>query len=404
MQKRRYSAGGRAGRRPASHNRSFGGSRSNNQRRGRRASTIDPNRFIKAAKSVEAEEYMPHYSFEDFKIDESLKQNLKSRGYVQPTQVQDQAIPLALDGVDVVGIANTGTGKTAAFLLPVLTSLLSNRGERALILAPTRELALQIQQESRIFAAGTNVRDTLLIGGVSMHRQLSELKRRPAIVIGTPGRVKDHIERGTLKLDRASKVVLDEVDRMLDMGFVNDIREILKQLPEKRQSLYFSATISPEIQTLIRTFTHNPKTIMARTAETSENVEQTVEYYADKAEKLDKLHDLLISNDVEKTLVFTETKHGADRLTKSLVERGFKADAIHGNKSQNKRQRALGKFRNSEIEVLVATDVAARGIDVDGISHIVNFEIPQTYSDYTHRIGRVGRAGNRGHAVTLVEK
>jgi len=408
MQNRRYSAGGRAGRKPAAHGRSnfnrSGGSRPSFKRGGRRGTYIDPSRFVKAAKPVEEVVYNPENKFEDFNIEDILKRNLVDRGYKLPSQIQDKTIPIALEGADVVGVANTGTGKTAAFLLPVLNYLINHRNRQAIIMAPTRELAIQIQTEAKLFSKGIRMQDALLIGGVPIHRQFADLKRRPSIIIGTPGRIKDHLERRSLKLDNATKVVLDEVDRMLDMGFVNDIREILSHLPEKRQSFFFSATISPAIETLIQTFTYKPVTIMARTSETSDNVEQSVTYYSGKTEKMDKLHDLLISDEVNKTLVFTETKHGADKLTKSLVERGFKADAIHGNKSQSKRQRALGKFRNSEIEVLVATDVAARGIDVDGISHIINYEVPQTYDDYTHRIGRVGRAGNTGRAITLIEK
>lgn len=403
MQNRRYSAGGRAGRRPASHGKPRFKSNNRSSKRGR-GQDIDPSRFVKAAKSVEEVKYEPTHSFDDFALADVLKKNLAERGYVHPTQIQDHSIPIGLEGGDIVGVADTGTGKTAAFLLPILNHLLRNTKEQALILAPTRELALQIQEESRLFAKGTALKDVLIIGGVPIHKQMRKLDKRPALIIGTPGRIKDHIERKTLKLENTTKVVLDEVDRMLDMGFVNDIRSILSKLPDHKQSFFFSATITPTIQDLIKGFGDSPKTIMTKTAETSENVEQTVEFYTDKGQKLTLLHDLLISDAVSKTIVFTETKFGADRLAKSLTERGFKADAIHGNKSQGKRQRALKKFRDSDIEVLVATDVAARGIDVTGISHIVNYEVPQTYADYTHRIGRAGRAGNMGYAVTLVQK
>ncbi len=387
----RHSAGGHGGNR-----------RSYNAKPKRRGQYIDPKKFVKAAKPIEQVIYTPVHSFDDFKINDLLKRNLRAREYKVPTQVQDKAIPLGLEGKDVIGIANTGTGKTAAFLLPILNNLLRNRGQKVLIIAPTRELALQISQESRVFSRGGKLRDTMLIGGVSIRPQLRELQRNPEIIIGTPGRIKDHLERGSLRLGDVSTIVLDEVDRMLDMGFIKDIRLILSELPEKRQSFFFSATLSPTIDSLIRTFTHSPVTVMAKTAETSDNVEQSVVRYNEKTDKMDKLHDLLIVEQVEKTLVFCETKYGSDRLSKELIKRGFTSDAMHGNKSQGQRQRALRKFKDGEVEILVATDVAARGIDVNGITHVVNYDIPHTYDDYTHRIGRTGRGNNIGYAVTFV--
>ncbi len=331
-----------------------------------------------------------------------LKSNLISRNYTIPSQIQDKAIPIALEGNDVIGIANTGTGKTAAFLLPLLSKLIENRGQKALIIAPTRELALQIQEESRLFAKGARLFDVLIIGGVPMQRQLRDLQKRPEIIIGTPGRIKDHIERGTLKLNDVTTIVLDEVDRMLDMGFVADIREILSKLPQNRQSLFFSATLSPTIQNLIGTFTHDPVTIMARTAETSDNVDQSIVHYSERTEKIDKLHNLLLKEEVSRILIFCETKRSTEALSKELITRGFTSDAIHGNKNQGQRQRALKSFKDGKVSILVATDVAARGIDVDNITHVINFDIPQTYEDYTHRIGRTGRAGTIGYAVTFV--
>ena len=377
------------------------GSRNRSTKR-RFGQTIDPKRFVKAAKPVEQKDYVPTHAFSDFAFNDTIKANLESRNYTAPSQVQDHAIQPALDGKDVIGIANTGTGKTAAFLLPTLNKLMANRGEKVLILAPTRELALQIQEESRAFAKGGRLFDVLLIGGTPMNRQLRDLQRRPEIIIGTPGRVKDHMERGTLKLHDVKTIVLDEVDRMLDMGFINDIREILSQLPKDRQSLFFSATLSPTIEALIGTFTDQPTTIMARTSETSDNVEQSIVHYFEKTDKLDKLHDLLNKQDVDRTLIFCETKRSTEALSKELVIRGFTSDAMHGNKSQSQRQRALKKFKDGHVTILVATDVAARGIDVDNISHVINYDIPQTYDDYTHRIGRTGRAGTTGNAVTFV--
>jgi len=363
---------------------------------------IDPKRFIKAAKPVEEVIYEPQHTFNDFAINDTLKQNLHAKGYLEPTQIQDKAIPVGLEGHDIVGIANTGTGKTAAFLIPLLERLMKNPNEKALIVAPTRELAGQIVQECRAFSAGSRIFDVLLIGGVNIGPQLRDLKKNPRVIIGTPGRIKDHMERRTLKLDRVSTIVLDEVDRMLDMGFIHDIREILSHLPQNRQSLFFSATMSPTIEGLIRTFTADPVKIMARTAETSDNVEQSIIHYFEDEDRIDKLHDLLITDPVQRVIIFCDTKRSTDRLTRELNTRGFRADSMHGDKSQGQRQRALKKFKASQVDILVATDVAARGIDVDGVTHVINHDVPQTYDDYTHRIGRTGRAGTKGYAVTFI--
>lgn len=373
------------------------------QKRQFRGQYIDPAKFVKSAKPIEEEVYVPKHAFTDFPLHNILQKNLDEKGFKEPSQVQDYAIPLILEGKDVVGIANTGTGKTAAFLLPALHKLITDRKQKVLILAPTRELALQIQTESRNFAKGARLYDGIMIGGVPIGRQTRDLQRRPEILIGTPGRVKDHIERGNLQLKDVGILVLDEVDRMLDMGFINDIKSILQNIPEGRQSLFFSATLSPTIRDLIGTFTHNPVTIMARTAETSDNVDQSTLTFSQKEDKIAKLHDLLIGESVERTLIFCETKRDSENLNKELLARGFKSDAMHGNKTQSQRQRALGKFKNGEISILVATDVAARGIDVKNVTHVINYDTPHTYEDYTHRIGRTGRGGTLGHAVTFVE-
>lgn len=394
--RRSSSSSYRGGQRKSYHG---GGNRNTKRRFGQ---NIDPKRFVKAAKITEIIEYSPIHKFTDFALNALLQKNLVAREYTVPSQVQDSAIPHALEGRDVIGIANTGTGKTAAFLLPTINKLMATKGQKVLILAPTRELAVQIQQESRLFAKGSGLYDVLLIGGTPMNRQLRDLQKNPEIIIGTPGRIKDHVDRGTLKLNNVSTVVLDEVDRMLDMGFINDIREILSNLPKQRQSLFFSATMSPTIESLIGTFTDSPTTVMARTAETSDNVEQSVMHYFEPVDKLDKLHEILIKEEVARTLIFCETKRSTEALSKELASRGFTSDAMHGNKSQSQRQRALKKFKDGHVKILVATDVAARGIDVDGISHVINYDIPQTYDDYTHRIGRTGRAGTKGNAITFV--
>ncbi len=364
---------------------------------------IDPARFIKAAKPiVEAEAYVPKNKFADFVVNPLLHKSIIAKGYVNPTPIQDQTIPLGLEGRDVIGIANTGTGKTAAFAVPVLHRLMTDKQSRALIIAPTRELAQQIEDECRELAKGSGLMGALLIGGSAMGPQLRDLRGTPQIVIGTPGRIKDHLERGTLKLNSVNFVVLDEVDRMLDMGFVNDVREILDQLHPERQSFFFSATMDPRVSGLIKTFSNDPVTVAVKTGETSDNVNQDVVRFGGSSEKLEKLHEILIKSNVTKAIVFDETQRSVERLQKELVARGFDADAIHGGKTQGQRQRALDKFKKSQITILVATDVAARGIDVADISHVINYTQPQTYDDYVHRIGRAGRAGKTGHALTFV--
>jgi ATP-dependent RNA helicase RhlE len=385
-----------------------GRSGGNNRRSGgnkRQAQYIDPARFVRAAKPiVEAEAFVPVNTFPDFVVHELLHKNILAKGYVNPTPIQDQTIPLGLEGRDVIGIANTGTGKTAAFAVPVLSQLMSDKQSRALIIAPTRELAQQIEDECRQLAKGSGLFGALLIGGSAMGPQLKDLRANPQIVIGTPGRIKDHMERGTLKLTNFKFVVLDEVDRMLDMGFVNDVREILDSLHDDRQSFFFSATMDPRVSGLIRTFSNDPVTVTVKTGDTADNINQDVVRVSDKNQKLEKLHDLLINGGIGKAIIFDETQRSVERLSKSLVERGFDADAIHGGKTQGQRQRALDKFKKNQITILVATDVAARGIDVADITHVINYTQPQSYEDYVHRIGRAGRAGRVGHALTFIER
>jgi len=365
--------------------------------------TIDPRRFVRAAKPREEVVYTPKHTFEDFAVEELIKNNLTIKGFVQPSPIQDQAIPVGLDGKDIVGIANTGTGKTAAFAIPVLHKLMTDKTSHALIVAPTRELAQQIEDECREIGKRSGIYGALLIGGSPMGRQLSDLRSKPQIVIGTPGRIKDHLERGSLQLSNFNLVVLDEVDRMLDMGFIPDMRFILDNLAPERQSFFFSATMSREIETLIRTFLQDPITISVKTGDTSENVEQAVVNYSGRADKIEKLHNVLNQEDVEKVLVFAETQRNVESLSNELQDRGFAADAIHGGKSQGQRERALRRFKNNDIRILVATDVAARGIDISDITHVINYSIPQAYEDYVHRIGRAGRAGRTGNALTFVE-
>lgn len=365
---------------------------------------IDPARFVRVAQPVTVEEYVPEHKFADFQIDQRLHDNIARKGFVNPTPIQDKTIELGLAGRDVIGIANTGTGKTAAFAVPILHQLMTDRTSKALIVAPTRELAMQIEDDCRMLGKGGGFTGALLIGGSAYGPQFKDLRANPRIVIGTPGRIKDHIEQGTLKLHDFSIVVLDEVDRMLDMGFVHDVKQLLSELAPKRQSFYFSATMDARVSGLIATFSPEAETISVKQGDTSANVHQDVIPYTDKTNKLDALHTLLIEPVVAKAIVFESTQRNVERLEKELMSRGFEVAAIHGGKTQGQRKRALDNFKQNRSKILIATDVAARGIDVPDVTHVVNYGLPQTYEDYTHRIGRAGRAGKTGYALTFVER
>lgn len=388
------------------NNSSFKRSSYPSQRNGRgpKKENINPSRFISAAKDVKEEAYIPNHSFADFEVNKMLAANIAAKGFTNPSPIQDQAIPVGLSGQDIIGVANTGTGKTIAFAIPLLNKLITDQNSRALIIAPTRELANQISAELRTLAKNCGIRDAILIGGSSMSYQLRDLRQRPRVVIGTPGRIKDHIERKTLEISRFNIVVLDEVDQMLDMGFVGDMRTILGLMPKERQSFFFTATIDNKVNDLIKDFSSDPVTISVKTGNTTDTVEQNIVTYSSRNQKVDKLHDLLIKTEVTKVLIFDDTQRSVEQLSNELVTRGFKTDAIHGGKSQGHRQRALNKFKASEINVLVATDVAARGIDVSDITHVINYSTPKSYNDYVHRIGRTGRAGKRGFALTFIEQ
>lgn len=397
----------------ATKSRSYGGGnfnrRSNfksNKPRGNkgRGQYIDPIKFVKAARPLEEDKYEAKHTFEDFDVNHKIKQNLVQKGYSIPSPIQDQAIPAILDGKDLIGIANTGTGKTAAFGIPLIHHLLEDKSQKAIIIAPTRELAQQIRVELNELTRGAFIKSALLIGGSNIGFQIKDLKKDPQLVIGTPGRIKDHLERGTLKLNDYTKVVLDEVDRMLDMGFIDDMRQILSAVSGNRQSLFFSATMDRRVEDLIQTFSKEPVTISVKTGDTSDNVHQNVIHYNHHGEKTDKLQEALLTDIVEKAIVFEETQRDVEKLARELASRGFATDSIHGGKNQGQRQRALRRFKENEIDILVATDVAARGIDVKDITHVINFSLPQTYEDYTHRIGRAGRAGRVGYALTFVKK
>lgn len=379
-------------------------SRNHHSKNKSRGQIIDPAKFIKIANPGESDDYVSSHSFDDFAMHPLLKSNVTSKGYKTPSEIQDKTIALGLAGRNVVGVADTGTGKTAAFALPVLNKLMRHPNSSAIIIAPTRELAIQIEEQCALLSKSGNIKMAILIGGMPLGRQISSLKNGARLIIGTPGRIKDHLNQRTLSLRAFDMVVLDEVDRMLDMGFLPDVRTILAELPSDHQAYFFSATVSNDIKKLIDTFCHDPEYINVKGGETSSNVHQNVVHFSGKNEKLERLHEELIKESNTKTLVFGKTKYGVERLAKELVARGFKAEAIHGGRSQGQRKRALDSFRQGRSHILVATDVAARGIDVKDISHVINFDTPQTYEDYVHRIGRAGRAGRPGHALTFVER
>jgi superfamily II DNA/RNA helicase len=364
---------------------------------------IHYSKFINKAEPV-AEEvaYVPENKFADFIIDQRLKQNIITKGYINPTLIQDKAIPQILAGKDVVGIANTGTGKTSAFLIPLIQKVILNKFEKVLIVVPTRELAIQINQELRSFVPSLGIYSTFCVGGTSIGGQIAELKQRNNnFIIGTPGRLKDLINRHFIHPNQFNTIVLDEADRMLDMGFIADMKFIMSKMPIKRHTLFFSATMSKEIETLIKQFLHEPVVVSVRTGDTSKNVDQDIVRV--NGDKLATLENLLKQSEFYKVLVFGRTKHGVEKLSKKLIERGFRADSIHGNKPHNKRQRALSSFKDNSVAILVATDVAARGLDIPDVSHVINYDVPATYDDYVHRIGRTGRGNKKGKALTFVE-
>ncbi len=409
MSTRNFGRGSRLGRSPrrrlaASSGRpSFGGKRPLARRGGFRDQYIDCSRFVcKAKPQTESKPYQPQHAFADFAIDQRLKENIVTKGYVTPTPIQDQTIPAILEGCDVVGVANTGTGKTAAFLLPLLHKVILDNRENILIIVPTHELADQINQELIAFRGRLRIFSVCCVGGASIGRQISDLRRGYNFVIGTPGRLKDLIERGLIRPERFSTLVLDEADRMLDMGFVNDMRFIMSLMPVTRQTLFFSATVSREIDKLVKEFLTSPVTISVKTGDTAKNVDQDIIKISHEHEKISVLHNLLAKPEFTKVLVFGRTKFGVERLSVGLIQKGFKADAIHGNKNQSKRQAALRLFKENKTKILVATDVAARGLDIPNVSHVINYDVPATYDDYVHRIGRTGRGDQMGKALTFV--
>lgn len=348
-------------------------------------------------------------TFEQLELIEPIQKALTKEGYTIPTPIQAEAIPYVLDGYDLLGCAQTGTGKTAAFSIPIIQNLYNERqhgkvrGIKALILTPTRELAIQIGESFTAYGKYTGVRHTVIFGGVGQKPQTDALERGVDVLIATPGRLLDLINQGFISLKYLDYFVLDEADRMLDMGFIHDIKRILPLLPKKRQSLFFSATMPPEIERLAGTILHEPQKVEVTPASsTVDKIDQSV-YFVEKAEKVSLLTHLLKDSSLESVLVFTRTKHGADKVARVLAKANIGAEAIHGNKSQTARQRALTNFKDHTTRVLISTDIAARGIDVDHLSHVINYELPNVPETYVHRIGRTGRAGRSGVAYSFCD-
>lgn len=395
MYQQRYSGGFRN----KNNNRSFGRSR----RPRFSGKYIDPTLYVKKAEDfVKIEEIETKNQFVDFGFKPELLANIKIKGYEKPTKIQDEVIPQVMNNRDVLGIANTGTGKTAAFVLPLINRILDNPNERILVLAPTRELAIQIKQEFRSFIPGLKVYVALAIGGAYLREQIIDIKRGPNVIIGTPGRVKDLGSRRVINFRGLNTLVLDEVDRMLDMGFIGDIKFIVDQIPKERQTLFFSATVDKKVEPLVNTFLNNPVKVAMETKNPSDHVEQNIVRVPRQA-KEQKLQELVSGTDFKKVLVFGSTQMIVERLSTSLIQKGFKAQGLHGGKRQYQRQQIVTSFRENRITILVATDVAARGLDISDITHVINYDQPNNYDDYIHRIGRTGRGNNKGYALTFVE-
>ncbi len=382
-----------------------GGSRGGGGNRGggRARSTFDVNQYINrnpVSAEVEAP-YVPTHAFTDFGLDASITNLLAEAGLNSPSPIQDQIIGHIVDGKDVIGLANTGTGKTAAFLLPLINATLKDDNKQTLILAPTRELAIQIQDELRKFTRGMRIFSTICVGGTPIRPQIMSLRRKNHFIIGTPGRVLDLIDHRNFNPGLISAVVLDEADRMLDMGFIHDMKKILIGTPKERQTLFFSATMSADIERLVHEFLREPVTVSVKKKDITGSIEQDVVRYSGH-DKFKKLLEILEDPSFSRVLIFGAMKHSVEKLSLELEAHGIKADSIHGNKSHPQRQRALRRFKDGDARVLVATDVAARGIHVDNVSHVINYDLPAAYEDYIHRIGRTGRGTNHGKALTFV--
>lgn len=391
-------------RKPArtNHTRSSGQQRNNTSKK----STLNPNLLIQQAEAPSIKAITVETLFEEMQLQPQLKANIQKMGFVSPTEIQDKTFDKLVEGANLIGIANTGTGKTGAFLIPILENLLRNNDDRfqSLIIVPTRELALQVYDEFKKLSEGLKLRAACYIGGTNVEKDVRSLNNYFDLIIGTPGRLLDLRNRGSLKTNRFEVLVLDEFDKMLDMGFIRDIRELISGMKQRKQTLLFSATKDPKQQTIINEIVKNPFIAEIHSGDqSSKNVEQDIIRVEEGQDKFKLLLDLLENPDFDRVILFTETKHLANRLAKKLNGAGVKSDQIHGNKSQNYRVNALEKFKNGTIRILVATDVAARGIDISNVSLVVNYQLPKDFDTYIHRVGRTGRAGKTGMAYTFVD-
>lgn len=369
------------------------------------ASTLDPQKLIKKSSDVVEETHTPAWSYASTSLHDDLKANLERRGYTHPTPIQEQCLDAGLSGRDIMGIASTGTGKTAAFLIPIVHQMLTKKENvQSLIVVPTRELAIQVEEEFRLLTQRLNLTSACFIGGRSTDSDIKKLRNKFDVIIGTPGRLLDLYNQRALKLHTITTFVLDEFDRMLDMGFLQDIKKILGGLKNRKQTLFFSATVDPAQKNLINEILHDPVKVMIQPKiAASDRVDQELIKVQNGENKFDKLLHLISDDSFHKVLIFAETKRIVNQVSKQLVKSGIKSDMIHGNKSQNYRQNALKQFSAGKVQVLVATDVAARGLDVSDVSHVINYQMPRTMDSYIHRVGRTGRAGKTGQAYTFVD-
>ena len=397
-----YSGGARGGR-P-----SFGGGRGGRSGGGRRMPPQPSYKQYMFTPTDDSGElkftpYEVTKKFHDFALDDFVIKNIDKKGYERPTEIQEKTLQSIMDGRDMLGLANTGSGKTAAFLIPIIHRMLSGVKKRLLIMVPTRELADQVQTEFRWIAEGTFLRSVVVVGGANARNQIMDIKRGVHCIVATPGRLKDLYDRGVIDFSDYGHVVLDEFDRMLDMGFIHDIKEIMAMLPEEKQTVLFSATMSRDIERHVHSFLKEPVQVTIKSEPVGSRVAQEVVFYTTGVDKKQKLHDLLQKDKEGKYLIFTRTKREADRVADDLRDLGAPVDALHGDKSQNLRQRITNNFRTNKIKILIATDVAARGLDIPDVSHVINFDEPATREDYVHRIGRTARAGKQGTAYTFVK-
>lgn len=377
-------------------------SRSNSRRK---KSTLDPQLLVKKAVISEQKEFVSKREYCSMPIHQSLRDALAIKGYVKPTEIQDRTLEALLDKRDLLGIAQTGTGKTGAFLIPIINQLIENKSNPfAIVVVPTRELAIQVQEEFRSMTKGLKLFSACFIGGTNINKDLQALRRNSHVIIGTPGRILDLVNRKALDLRKLNTLILDEFDRMLDMGFVHDVKKIIHGMQNRKHTLLFSATLNDKQKNLIKDILNNPVTVkISNGSTTGDNINQDIIRISQEDDKFKILLEMLNRSSFKKILVFEETKHRVNRLCAKLNKAGIKSDQIQGNKSQNARQKALGKFKRGEIKVLVATDVAARGIDISDITQVINYQVPESFDSYIHRIGRTGRAGKTGEAYTFVD-